>query len=92
MNQAASHLEIQRCPKALCKMKDFYRQKQSETRKLKKNIISGKVTFPWGRQGVPLRQISSLGLTRNSRLIGLKCYSWERLKLQLDSVLSLGGT
>ena len=32
-------------------MEGFYGQKEGVKRKLKKWIISGKVSFPWGQQG-----------------------------------------
>lgn len=82
-NWASSHLASRKNLEELYEMEGFCRQKAAGTRK---RIIS---SFFGGRVG-SLRPITSLLLTRKFQTVWLRLHSWERLKLQLGQVLSLG--
>lgn len=64
-------------------MESFYRQKLGETRKFlakekEGKILSGRITFLWGREG---RGLIRHHLTDDPRLIGLKFHFLELLEL-----------
>ena len=75
--------QLEECSEELYEMEGFCRQKAAGTRK---RIIS---SFFGGQVG-SLRLITSLLLTRKFQTVWLRLHSWERLKLQLGQVLSLG--
>lgn len=89
-NEAASHLQtgaLRRCTK----QETFVGGGGVRRSLARKRIISGQVTFSSGRAGVLPGKSPHQCWPRNSRLIGSKCHSWERLGKQVSpGLLSWG--